>query len=158
LRVTGLEIKSKHFHYIGGLVDKVYQDTENSEYVIGLNPELAVLFKKDQFTLIDQKIRQTLNRKALAKWLHGYYASHAEPYPVKVSTLYTLCGCNYGTMFNFRRDLITAFNNLISAYKANDMYFHYEIENDIVYVKKQGNPSQSRHLTKRRKEQSRYYY
>ena len=28
----------------------------------------------------------------LAQWLHGFYASHAKPFPIKIETLHRLCG------------------------------------------------------------------
>ena len=31
-------------------------------------------------------------KSTLAKWLHGFFATHAKPYPYKVGTLHNLCG------------------------------------------------------------------
>lgn len=37
-------------------------------------------------------MRHALDGHQLAQWLHGFYASHAKPFPIKIETLHRLCG------------------------------------------------------------------
>ena len=60
--------------------------------------------------------QQRLHLKSgLAKWLHGFYSSHREPFPLKISTLRQLCGSDCKRMGDFRRSLRKAMNELINV-------------------------------------------
>ena len=105
LKANGVEVKQGRFTYIGSLIDEVYKDDETQKYVIVLNPKLRALFEPDQFTQIEWAVRHALDGKPLAQWLHGYYTSHAKPYPVKVETLHKLCGSEAKRLPDFKIDL-----------------------------------------------------
>lgn len=83
LRANAITIRQGRYTYIGGLVDEAYKDEDTHEYVIVLNAKLRPFFDGDQFTQIDWNVRHALAGQPLAQWLHGYYASHAQPFPVK---------------------------------------------------------------------------
>ena len=55
-------------------------------------PELVELFGDVHFTHLEWKQRLALPT-GLATWLHGYYASHSQPYPIRLSTLQNASGC-----------------------------------------------------------------
>ncbi|CAD6532279.1 hypothetical protein LMG28727_02916 [Paraburkholderia kirstenboschensis] len=63
--------------------------------MIVVNPKLQTLFAAEQFTQIDWNVRRA-GRKSLAQWLHGFYASHAKPYPMRTDTLLKLAGSEDG--------------------------------------------------------------
>lgn len=148
LRANAVEIKQGRFSYIGGLVDEAFKDEKTQEWVIVLNPKLRVLFATDQFTQVEWAIRQTLDGKPLAQWLHGYYASHAKPYPVKVETLHRLCGSEAVRMDHYRQDLRKALDAVVEACTFHGEEFGYDIRCDLVHVEKQAKGPQRRHLVK----------
>ncbi len=66
---------------------------------------------KNALTLLIWEQSQRLN-SALAKGLHGYYASHNPPYAVSVSFLREITGSNIKDLFKFRRSLKDALDEL----------------------------------------------
>jgi hypothetical protein len=121
LTATAVEIKvdlKQGFHrgtfsYAGSLVDEFYFSDEDQSYIIRINPKLVGLFDVG-WTQVQWQQRLQL-KTDLAKWLHGFYASHRMPYPVKITTLKHLCGSECARLVDFRRSLRTAMNELIEA-------------------------------------------
>lgn len=148
LRATAIEIKQGRYAYIGGLIDEAYKDEKTQEWVIVLNPNLRTLFAVDQFTQVDWNVRHALNGHQLAQWLHGFYASHAEPYPMKVETLLKLSGSENTEPRSSRQKLRKALGALAEASEAHDQPFSYEIRDNLVYVEKRASGPQRRYLAK----------
>jgi hypothetical protein len=97
--------------YAGSLIDEfIYKESEQT-YWIKLNPKLSVLFAAGMTQI--QWYQRLCLRTSLAKWLHGFYASHQKPYPIKVVTLKHLCGSDCTRMADFRRSLRTAMDELV---------------------------------------------
>lgn len=136
LKANAVEIQQGRYSYAGSLIDDVYRDKVTQEYVIVLNPKLRPLFAGDQFTQIDWKVRHDLDGHQLAQWLHGFYSSHAKPYPMKVETLFKLCGSESVRMDHFRQQIRKALDALQDASKTNAQPFNYEIRGDLVHVRK----------------------
>jgi len=146
LRSHTIEIRQGRYVYIGGLIDEGYKDENTQEWIIVINPKLRVLFEADQFTQIEWAVRRTLSGQQLAQWLHGFYASHADPYPIRIETLHKLCGSEANLLSDFKKDLRKALNAVIESCKANGIAFSYEINNDLVSVNKKPSKSQQLHL------------
>ena len=147
LKATALNVKVGQYSYMGSLIDEVYKEEKTREYVIRLNPKLGVLFEHDQFTQVDWAVRQALDGHPLAQWLHGYYSSHAKPFPVKVETLLNLAGSEDESPTSRKQTLRKALEALKAASKLQP--FDYEITADgMVFVKKTPTPAQRRHLRK----------
>jgi hypothetical protein len=84
-------------------------------------------------TPIHWEQRQQLGSSSLAKWLHGFYASHSDPYAYKVKTLQKLCGSTTKDLRSFRQSLRIALDKL----KAIGFVYRWEIsETDSVMVYK----------------------
>jgi len=151
MKATGVDVKVGKFGYEGSLIDKVYraEARESRAYVIRLNPELRALFASDQFTQVDWSVRHALDGRPLAQWLHGYYASHAKPFPVNVATLHKLCGSESGEMWKFAQTLRKALDALTDASEVNGQPFSYDIRGDLVHVVKGPSGAQRRHLAKK---------
>ena len=149
MKATGVDVQVGRYGYEGSLIDEVYRDKETMEYVFRLNAKLRALFEPDQFTQIDWVVRRELDGKPLAQWLHGFYASHAKPYPVSVAKLHELCGSDFDALNDFRPKLRKALDAVADACKINNQSFSYEVQNDIVHVKKEPSSAQLRHLTKK---------
>jgi hypothetical protein len=145
LRST-VEISNDRFSYAGGLIDEIYKDKATRHYVIKLNPKLVDLFGKDQFTLLDWELRRALSQHPLAQWLHGFYASHAQPYPMRMDTLLELSGSENMEPRSGKQKLRKALDMLVEVSNAHGKPFSYEICGDLVHVHKTPSRSQRRHL------------
>ncbi|TQE98262.1 MAG: hypothetical protein FKY71_14755 [Spiribacter salinus] len=150
LRANAIRLKQGRHVYIGGLVDEAYKDEETQEWVIVLNPRLRALYGPDQFTQIEWAVRQELGGQQLAQWLHGFYASHAKPFPVKIETLHQLCGSEAVLMSDFAKKLRKALGALSEASAAQGASFNYQIREGLVHVEKAGSSAQRRHLARKR--------
>lgn len=99
------------FTYAGSLVDEFYYNIIDQSYFLKINPKLAKVFDAGWTQL---QWQQRLHLKTdLAKWLHGFYSSHRNPYPVKVATLMRLCGSECQRLADYRRGLRTSMNELV---------------------------------------------
>lgn len=98
-------------------------------YSFQIDPIIIKLFAPDDWTALEWEQRKKLQRKALALWLHGYYSSHAAPYPVKVSTLCELSGSNSRNFIGRLKKALTALSEVTS------WYFHID-ENNLVHCNK----------------------
>jgi hypothetical protein len=153
LKATALQVKVGKHSYEGSLIHEVYRaQDERSEriYVIRLNPKLHVLFKGDQYTDVNWSIRQALNGKPLAQWVHGFYSTHARPFDYKVETLHQLCGSRASSLSDFKKDLRRSLEAVAYASTAEGQPFSYLLEGNLVQVKTTPSASQQRHLAKKR--------
>ena len=146
MKATGVDVHIGRYGYEGSLLDEVYRDKETREYVFRANPKLRALFEPDQFTQIDWVVRRELDGQPLAQWLHGFYASHAQPYPISVSKLRELCGSDYERLDNFRRDLRKALDVLEKANIKYAQPFAYKTHNDVIHIDKEPSKSQRKYL------------
>jgi len=151
LVANALTIKQGRYTYIGSLIAGAGKDEETQEWVIELDTKLQPLFAADQFTQVEWNVRLALSGKPLAQWLHGFYASHAKPYPVKVETLHNLCGSETERMDHFREILQKALDAVSKASEVNGQVFDYAIRGDLVHVEKKAQGAQLKHLTKLQK-------
>ena len=136
LRANAIELRQGRYTYVGGLIDDVVIDNDTDEYVVCLNAKLQTLFAPDQFTLIDLAVRQALTGKPLAQWLHGFYSTHAKPFPLAVATLHSLCGSESKHVREYKKDLRKALEALVAACAAYGQVVAYTIVDDIVSFKK----------------------
>ena len=136
------EITHQGFTYGGGLL-KFYRDEITDRYRLELDPKIKALYDAG-WTATDWKQRQWLKRKPLALWLHGFYASHAEPFPMKVETLRTLSGSQTKALYHFTASLKRALDDL----KAIGSITDYDITDGLVTVMRKPSASQKKHLTR----------
>lgn len=148
LRANAVEVRQGRYTYIGGLIDRAAKDEETQEWVIELDAKLRPLFADDQFTQVEWAVRHALDGKPLAQWLHGFYASHAEPFPLKIETLHRLCGSD-AELRRYRQTLGDALAAVAEASKAHGEDFSYDIRGNLVHVEKKASGPQRRHLTKK---------
>lgn len=134
--------------YGEGLVKKYYMDRALGRYVVELSPEMLTLYETG-YSQVDWGQRQALTNN-LSKWLHGFYASHAKPYPYKVSTIKDLCGSTSKDLRDFRRMLKTALADLVRVGMLVDWTID---EKDLVTVQKVPTFSQRLYLERAAKKQ-----
>jgi hypothetical protein len=149
LVANAVTVKQGRYTYIGGLIRFAAKDEETQEWVIELDDKLRPLFAADQFTQVEWAVRHKLDGKPLAQWLHGFYASHAAPFPLKIETLHRLCGSEAGEMWKFAQTLRKALDDVAEASAAHGEGFSYEIRGDLVHVEKKAQGAQRRHLAKK---------
>ncbi|WP_338109723.1 MULTISPECIES: plasmid replication initiator TrfA [Pseudomonas] len=144
-----LEISAKCHSYTGGLIDSIHRNDQEQKLVITLNLELSNLFGPNDFTHIDWSVRRALNSKPLAQWLHGYFSTHAEPYPVSIGTLMMMASSINSSASSREQNLRRALDALKDASNLHGQTFSYEISSGNVYVTKTPTSSQARHIARK---------
>jgi TrfA protein len=128
--------------FIGHLVEKAYRDEITQRYVVAFDQKMLCLYEGG-YSHVDWEQRNALGNNSLAKWLHGFYASHAAPFPYKVETIRTLCGSSNGELRGFRRDLKIALTELVEV----GAIVSWEInKNDLVIIVKIPTSSQKKYM------------
>ncbi len=97
----------KGHHTFADNLLRYYRDERTQHYELELKPEFLRLYQAG-WTQIECAPRQPLRRQPLALWLHGFYATHAEPFPLKVATLRDWSGSQNKSLADFRRKLRVA--------------------------------------------------
>jgi hypothetical protein len=139
-----VEIKDGHRAYFGPILHHGGRDDHTGRYVIEMNPKIVELYGLDGWSSVEFGQRMALRKQPLSQWLHGYYSSHAKPFPVKIETLHRLCGSQNSTLKGFKQKLISALNKLEEI-----THWSWEIDaSDLVRLSKVPTASQSRHLLK----------
>ena len=148
LIASAVEIRDlkRNVDYTGSLVVDATRDKNDPahKYILEINPKLAAFYTATRWTATDWEQRKRLRGKPLALWLHGFYASHANPHALSVEYLHKLSGSREKQIRDFKRRLIRALKDLeaVGAVKS------FEIENDLVRVETAPSRSQRRHLSK----------
>ncbi|MCK9608791.1 MAG: plasmid replication initiator TrfA [Methylomonas sp.] len=120
---------------------RYHRDEITQRYVVELTESMLRLFE-DGYTHIEFEQRQQLRKRPLALWLHGFLSSHAAPYPLKLQTLYQLSGSSTQNPRDFKLRMRKALQALVTIGAIE----RFEIDEDVVKVKKQPTPTQKRHL------------
>ena len=151
LVANALTVKQGRYSYMGNLIAGAIKDEETQEWVIELNPKLRPLFAADQFTQVEWAVRHELDGQPLAQWLHGFYASHAKPFPMKVETLLKLSGSENANPRSAWQTLRKALDAVTNASAIHGEGFGHDIRGDLVHVEKKASGPQRRHLAKKSK-------
>lgn len=150
LRANAVEVRQGRYCYIGGLIAGAAKDEETQEWLIELDAKLRPLFAADQFTQVEWAVRHALDGKPLAQWLHGFYASHAKPFPLKIETLHRLCGSDATLMSDYAKTLRKALDDVTEASAAHGEGFSHDIYGDLVHVEKKASRTLRLHLAKKK--------
>jgi hypothetical protein len=139
-----VELRTKDKAYGGNLIASWKRNEATRTYKLTLNPDLVKLYGWNDWTALDWEQRQRLRGKPLALWLHGFYSSHAKPFPMKVETIQQLSGSATKNRRHFKANLKTALEQLEAATGIKGI-----IEGDLVTVERHGSRAQQRHLTRK---------
>lgn len=131
--------------FAGNLISSFFRDEETGRYVVKFNVDMAQLYGVGH-TLIDWRERQALGSNNLAKWLHGFYASHAQPFAYKVETIYGLCGSTVERLGDFRKLLRSALLQLVEVGAIKS--WSIDLKTDLVEVVNVPSQAQLKHLAK----------
>ena len=129
--------------FMGTLVHKAYRDEDTGRYVVILDKDMLNLYEAG-YSHIDWNQRMALGKSTLAKWLHGFYATHAKPYPYKVETLHNLCG-SAASMKEFKRMLKKALDDLAGVGAIESWSID---QDDLVSVQRTPSRAQKKHLNR----------
>lgn len=141
-----VEIKDGKRAYFGPMLHHGTRDDETGHYCIEINPAIVSLYGSDGWSAVEFEQRKALKRQPLAQWLHGFYTTHAAPYPVKVETIHRLSGSEAQQMKHFRAELREALAKLEAA-----TGWGWEIDTtDLVLIDKKPTGSQARHLVRKK--------
>lgn len=118
LIACAVEITAGRKTFGGPLIEGFERDEVTGEHVLYLSPRLAELFEDGDYTRIDWEIRLDLGMD-LAKWLHGYIASHRattqNPHRLGLKRLRALCGSETDELWKFRQQVRDAMQELQAA-------------------------------------------
>jgi len=131
--------------FAGALVSSFFRDDETGRYVVKFNQEMAILYGQGH-TYIDWEQRQALGQNSLAKWLHGFYSTHANPYSYKVETVQKLCGSTVERLSDFRKLLRSALGKLVEIGAIDE--WTIDADSDLVTVDKKPTRAQKRYLAR----------
>lgn len=94
----------------------------DDEWTVELEPEIATLFGGGFYsTRLEWQQRMALPGN-LAKWLHGFYASHSEPYALHADTLLKHAGSKVSTPGKARQMVKEALNELVTVGFFNEAH------------------------------------
>lgn len=139
---------TKRFTYEGSLIADHVREEESRLYRVTLSPQIKTLFSPASWTQLEWEERLRLKGKPLAQWLHSYFSTHAQPYPVTVKFLKEKSGSNPDALLkHFKADLRTAL-------KALELLLGWIVEwnGDLVKVIRPATGSQVRHLAKKKEQ------
>jgi hypothetical protein len=135
LKATSLSVSNATRGYAGSLIRSFeWQNQDNEQgrmWRICLESKIIALFGHTTYSQIIWDQRQRLG--PLAKWLHSFYFTHADPFPMKTQTLRTLCGSVVKDLFKFRQNIKSALQELVDV----GFLVSWEIDrNDNVHVER----------------------
>ena len=129
--VVEITWKKEKRTFSGSFIRNAYRDDKTQTYVVVLDEKMIALFEQG-FTWVDWEQRRALGTNNLAKWLHGFYSTHSDPYAYKVETLKELCGSTTGRLGDFRKALHVALDKLKAVGAITDA--SRVTENDSVEI------------------------
>ncbi len=125
------------FVYGGHLVEEAFHDQSRDAWYARVSPTITRLFAPGAHTWLQSSARLALGRGYLAKWLHGYYATHRDPLPISVERLRELSGSSAGRLRKFRESLRSALQGLAEAECSEGRAFAWRIDDeDMVHVRR----------------------
>jgi hypothetical protein len=139
--------KAEKKTFSGSLVEKYFRDEVTQEYIMFLESHIFSYYQFG-YTQVDWPQRQALGSNNLSKWLHGFYSSHAAPYPYKVETIKELCGSTTKALREFRRSLKGALEELVRVKAITGWRID---DSDLVHIDRTPTLSQQKHLRQRLK-------
>lgn len=126
-----IRVKQGRQTVFGPLIQRGAKDEETGLYSLLINPDFRAIFTdRDTITFIDTEQRKGIKGQ-LARWMHSFYSTHKEPYPLKLQTLRDLSGSTTKAIRNFRQDTKQALQELARA-----TGWVCSLEDDLVHITK----------------------
>lgn len=137
LKATAVELTMGRVGFSGSLLSSFqWREDEfgdpSREWRVSLDRNIVKLFDPDTYSLIHWPTRLSL--PPMARWLHSYYSTHRDPFPVSVELLYRLTGSRIAEMKSFRFKLKQALQVLVKAGFLSEA--QVDSKRDVVIVKR----------------------
>lgn len=137
IRLTVENQTGGRISYTGSLMGEfTWRETGSNEplreWTVSLEKNIVKLFAPDAYSLLNWQSR--LDLAPLAKFLHSYYSTHKEPFPVKVETLHKLTNSGVKELYKFRYSLKKALAALVDSGFFLDA--RIDPKSDLVYVER----------------------
>lgn len=100
-----------------------------SRWKVRVSPELVKLFGESNFTRLEWE-RHLRLPCGLASWLHGYYSTHSDPYPIKLETIAAGAGLQTSDIIELTKTVRQAHK----ALKAEGFLVDFKIKKGLVSV------------------------
>lgn len=115
---------------LAGFDPQIRADVQQSApWRVALDPKMALFFGDDSCTFLDWG-RHLQLPTGLPSWLHGYLASHSEPWPIKMTTLLRASGSRTASPSKFSQLLRIAIEDL----KRTRFLIYGEVRSGVLYV------------------------
>jgi hypothetical protein len=137
-------INGRHYVFTGSLIASYVRETTTKLYKITFSKEVSILFAPASWTQLEWEQRKALKGQPLGQWLHSYFSTHAEPFPVSVAYLHEKSGSQRTLLKNFKTDLKKAFEVL-----HNVLGWEFVWDKNLVTVKRPPSSSQARHIERK---------
>lgn len=82
-----------------------------TDWTVHLDRDVIKLFSPDSYTLTHWEQRLKL-RYDLSKWMHNFYSTHRDPFPMQVATIKNLCGSRTNRLCDFRKQVVKSLAEL----------------------------------------------
>jgi hypothetical protein len=139
-----LIIKTSGFLYKGSLIEAWDRDQKTQKLVIVIDLALAKMFVEEEFTLMNLGIRRGITRP-LARWLYGFYSTHAGAGKIKVATIKRLCGSETAELWKFSQLLKEALGEL-----ATSVGWKWRMtDDDMLDIDRSPTHAQARHIRRK---------
>ena len=139
------KINSRKYKFEGGLISKHVREQNSRLYKVTFAEEIRDLFAPACWTQLEWDERMALKGKPLAQWMHSFYCSHAEPFPLSVAYLYEKSGSHRTLLKHFKSDLKNALATLEKVLGWKAIW-----EGNVLTLMRQPSASQIRHLNQKK--------
>jgi len=135
------EHKGRRYHFNGSLISHYIREETTKLYKVTFANEIKILFAPACWTQLEWEERRALKGHPQAQWMHSYFSSHAEPFPVSPAFLHEKSGSRRTLLNEYRKDLRKALATL-----KNVLGWQASWEDDLITVTRPPSASQARHL------------
>lgn len=124
------DIKSGEYLFNGALLQsfKRIKNKQSVKYHIVVGDIMRELFRYDRFTHVNWQVRDGLNGKFLAQWIHGYISTHAKVFPHSFQYYKLLSGSLAKDVWRFKATLLNALDELLDINEKYKISFGYDLK------------------------------
>lgn len=132
-----IQVKAGDSGYAGSLIREYAwaapSPAGETKWMVRFEPMIAELFREDTVTFLAWEQRRQIGPRAtLALWLHSYFTSHREPFPITIQKIHELCKSDEKELRFFKRRVKTSLERLVEI----GFLASFSIEGDTLHVKK----------------------
>jgi hypothetical protein len=137
------QVNGRELDFNGGLISYYERDKTNKLYKISFAKRIKTLFGQACWTQLEWDERQALKGHPQAQWMHSYFSSHAEPFPVSVAFLHEKSGSPRTLLKDYRTDLKSTLATLERV-----LGWKISWNKDLITITRSPSASQARYIIK----------